>query len=332
MFLAKQTLTIIIPNWNGEKYLEKCLDSIASSRYETLEIIVVDNGSTNPIINLELKKCHYVKVINLQDNLGFSAAVNIGIKQAKGEYIAILNNDTELSPDWVENVISVFEKNSEAMFITSKIRSFANRDLLDDVGDVILPSGKVYKLGNSERDSGQYNELCLVFGASGCASVYRREFFEKVGFFDEDFFAYLEDIDLSFRASLLGYRCLYVPNAVVYHIGSATTGSRYNKFTVFHHAQNTINVIVKNYPLRLILRYLPHIVWYISSMQAYFLTKGLGWTFFKGIVSGIRMIKKMKIKRRDIMKNRVISDTDLVRIFKDNKKLYLGSKRNIVGG
>ena len=317
--------SVIIPNYNKAILLKNCLNSIINCESKDYEIIIVDNGSTEA--SLPLNNQTNVKYIGLESNFGFSKAVNIGIKQSKGDYIAVLNNDTEISPQWIENVIDAFEYNKEIMHITSKIKSLRNKDLLDDVGDVILSSGKVYKIGNSEKDIGQYDQQRFIFGASGCASVYRREFFDKVGYFDEDFFAYLEDIDLSFRANLLGYKCLYVPDAVVYHVGSATTGSQYNDFTVFQLAQNTISMIVKNFTIKILVRSIFPILTYIISLQTFFVMKGFGGAYFKGLISGIRLINKMLPKRRGIMKNRVLTDDEITTMFRENKELYKLSKK-----
>ena len=318
-------LSIIIPSYNKSKLLKNCITSIIFSISSNFEIIIVDNGSTEPLF-FDQDNIRYIK---LESNHGFSKAVNLGIKQAKGNLIAILNNDTEVDPFWIKNIINTFEKNPGVMYATSKIKSLRNKELIDDVGDVILSYGRVYKIGNNEKDIGQYDEQRFIFGASGCASVYRREFFEKVGYFDEDFFAYIEDVDLSFRANLIGYQCLYVPNAVVYHVGSATTGSQYNNFTIFHLAQNTLNVIVKNYPIRILVQSLPSILGYILALQVLFLLKGKGISFFKGLISGLRMLPKMKSKRKQIMKNRILSNNDLKRILNSNKSLYTCSKINL---
>lgn len=316
--------SIVIPNYNKSDLLRKCIDSILPQINNNFEIIIVDNGST---VKCNFNYCEpNIFFVYLKQNLGFSKAINIGIKQAKGDYVAILNNDTEVSPGWVESIIQGFEKNPDIMYCTSKIKSLKNKELLDDVGDIILPSGKVHKIGAGEKDIGQYDLSCHVFGASGCASVYRKEFFKKVGYFDEDFFAYLEDIDLSFRAQLLGYKCLYVPEAVVYHIGSATSGSKYNKFTVFYLARNTINVIVKNYPLRIIGKSLLSIISHLLSLQGFFILKGHGMSFFKGLLSVLKMLKIMRCKRKDIMKLRIISDLEVYKMLKENKMLYKTSK------
>ncbi|MDF2881119.1 MAG: putative glycosyltransferase [Clostridiaceae bacterium] len=318
-------LSIIIPSYNKPELLKKCIKSIKDTKNSDFEVIIVDNGSTEPLFFDE----ENVRYIKLKFNHGFSKAVNIGIKQAKGNLIAILNNDTEVDTFWIENIINTFEKNSDIIYATSKIKSLKNKELIDDVGDVILSYGRVYKIGNKEKDMGQYDEQCFIFGASGCASVYRREFFDKVGYFDEDFFAYLEDVDLSFRANLLGYQCLYVPSAVVYHVGSATTGSQYNNFTIFHLAQNTLNVIVKNYPLGILLQSLLPVLGYIFALQIFFLLKGNGISFFKGLISGLSMVPKMKCKRNQIVKRRILSSTDLKRTLIHNKQLYKYSKKNL---
>ena len=204
-------ISVIIPNYNKFELLENCIKHILSGTYDNIEVIVVDNGSVSErrgIINDDR-----VKYIWLPKNMGFSFAVNEGVRQSSGDYIAVLNNDTEVASDWIKTIIAAFEQNKDVINITSKIKSLRNKELFDDVGDIILSSGKVYKIGNNEKDTGQYDSYRYVFGASGCASVYRREFFDKVGYFDEEFFAYLEDIDLSFRANILGYKCLYVPDA-----------------------------------------------------------------------------------------------------------------------
>ncbi len=319
-------ISIIILNYNKAILLKNCINSIINCKSTNYEIIIVDNGSTDAFVPRDNQT--NFKYIELESNFGFSKAVNIGIKQAKGEYIAILNNDTEVDPRWLKNVITAFTQNRDAMVITSKIRSLHDKELLDNVGDIILLSGKVYKIGNNEKDIGQYDKQRYIFGANGCASVFRKEFFDKVGYFDENFFAYLEDIDLSFRANLLGYKCLYIPDAIVYHVGSATTGSQYNDFTVFHLAQNTISVLVKNLPTKILIRSILPMLTYITSLQAFFLIKGLGGAYFRGLVSGIRLISKMLPKRYGIIGTRVLTDDEIIRMFRENKKLYKISKKN----
>lgn len=318
-------ISVVIPNYNRFDLLENCIKSILQGSLVADEIIIVDNGSSD--FKQDVIYDRRVRFIRLQQNMGFSRAVNIGIQQSKGNYIVILNNDTEVDTNWLKNLIHVFEANSKILFATSKIKSLKHKGTFDDVGDVLLASGRVYKLGNKERDRGQHDKQCFVFGASGCASAYRREFFKKVGYFDEDFFAYLEDVDLSFRANLQGNRCIYVPEAIVYHAGSATTGGQYNKFTAFHLAQNTIGLFVKNFPIKILLGSILQILVYLAALQLFFIINGLGGAYFRGIISGLRMIRKMIPKRREIMKMRVMTNDEVRVIFRENKKLYKMSKQ-----
>ena len=325
------SLSIVIPNYKGYDLLEKCIASIRASSKEDYEIIVVDNGSMDVLEKLEeLNGTEKIKVIFLNENAGFSKAVNIGIKEAKGELIAVLNNDTKVDNYWVENVLDAFDKHKDVFFITSKILQLNDRKLIDDVGDVLLLHGKTSKIGYNEIDAGQYDEKRFVFGASGAACVYRKEFFNNVGYFDEDFFSYLEDVDLSFRANLYGLKCLYVPDAVVYHIGSASTGSTYNDFTLFYLARNLVSVIVKNYPCKVFFMASPRIIVYLIAIQAYYILKGFGLNYTKGLISGIGMIKRMLVKRREIMSRKVLTDIELIKMFKENKMLYERSKTNRV--
>jgi GT2 family glycosyltransferase len=317
-------VSIVIPNYNKFDLLMNCVKSLEQQNVD-IEIIIVDNCSTN-IEQLHIDN-KAVRFIYLSKNEGFSKAVNIGIKQAKGDYIAILNNDTEVDPNWIRNVLKAFKNNPDIKFITSKIKSLRDKQVIDDVGDVILYSGKVYKIGNNEKDEGQYDKKRFVFGASGCASIYRRDFFDRVGYFDEDFFAYIEDVDISFRASLLGLKCLYVPDAVVYHVGSATTGSQYNDFTIFYLAQNTVNVIIKNFPAKLLIKFIPLILTHVLSLQAFFILNSGGLQFFRGIISAFKMLPKMTVKRNEIMKNRILTDKELTKMLKDNKSQYRVSKK-----
>ncbi len=320
-------ISIVIPNYNRFDLLRKCINSILCQKNSEYEIIVVDNGSE------EKEQVSYdpkVKYIWLESNMGFSKAVNEGISQAKGELIALLNNDTEVELDWIDKIYEVFNENEDILFATCKIKNFFRKDLLDDAGDIILSSGKVYKVGHREEDIGQYDKQKYAFGASGAASIYRREFFERVGYFDEDFFAYLEDADISFRANLYGYRCLFISDAVVYHIGSATTGSVYNDFTVYYLGRNTILLILKNFPLKVIISSALAIVVHFFSLQVFFTFKGYGISFFKGVLDALRMSKNMLSKRQEVMRKRAISDFEIMGLLKQNRCEYNRTKRNRV--
>ena len=204
-------ISVIIPNFNGQRFLKTCLDSLRKQSYQDFEVIVVDNGSTDGSIKYIAENYPEVRIIPLIKNFGFSRAVNEGIKVSRGKYIALLNNDTEADPEWLKELYYALERNPELGFCASRMINYYHRDILDGAGDCFPRSCRPFKraIGNEG-----YNITKLVFGASAGAALYKKELFETVGYFDEDFFAYFEDVDLSLRAQLLGFKCLYVSTAI----------------------------------------------------------------------------------------------------------------------
>lgn len=246
--------SVIIPNWNGRSFLETCLSSLRAQTYRNFEVIVVDNGSTDDSVSFIGTSFPEVVIIRLPGNEGFSRAVNRGIQNAKGKYIALLNNDTEVHPAWLGELVKALESSPETGFCASKMLNYYRRNMIDNAGDGLKLYG--YMTGKNEIDSGQYDRPRLLFSACAGAAIYRRELFDAVGLFDEDFFAYYEDIDLGMRAQLAGYRCLYVPTAIVYHIHQATSGRMpAMRFRLIQ--RNIVFVHLKNTPLRLLVRVLP---------------------------------------------------------------------------
>ena len=301
-------MTIVIPNWNGKRYLRTCLDSLKKLEIGNwkLEIILVDNGSTDGSVEFLKKNYPQVKVFRFPKNRGFSTAVNLGIKKAKGKYIALLNNDTEVDKDWLRSlVVAAEESNPEVMFFASKMVNFYQRDLLDDCGDGYTWYGRAYKRGLKQKDRGRFDQKEFIFGACAGAALYKRELFEKIGFFDEDFFAYNEDVDLSFRAQLAGFKCLYVPTAVVYHIKG---GFSDNPLAFFLGTRNTLNVIVKNWPVKFIILNLHKIIY--AQARIFFAGLKLGFytAFPKGYLGFLIQLPKMLQKRRRIQRLRKASD------------------------
>src|SRR3712207_6126046 len=215
-------VTVVVPNWNGERFLSTCFGSLRLQSYTDFETVLVDNGSTDGSVAFVNRNFSEVRVLPLPENRGFSAAVNAGILSSDAEYVALLNNDTESDPGWLQAAVEAADAYPEAGFFASKLVVFDDRRILDGAGDVLRRSGLPYRLGHGEPDRGQYDEAAFVFGACAGAAMYRRGMLDDIGLFDEDFFANCEDGDLSFRAQLAGYRCLYVPGSVVYHVGSAT--------------------------------------------------------------------------------------------------------------
>jgi hypothetical protein len=250
----------VIPNWNTREFLGPCLESLRRQTFRDFETLVVDSASTDGSVGFVKERFPEVKTLALPKNRGFSGAVNVGIEASTADLIVLLNNDTEQDPGWLEALVEAAERRPEAGLFASKLVDFENRRVLDGAGDALRPSGFPYRLGHGEIDRGQFEGEGFVFGACAAAALYRRSLFEDVGLFDEDFFAYCEDADLSFRAQLAGHRCLYVPDSVVYHVGSVSTGGKRSATATRLGARNSVSLLVKNLPLSAVPHVLPFFV------------------------------------------------------------------------
>lgn len=257
MSVETPLISVVIPNWNGAHHLPTCLGALRGQSYKRFEVIVVDNGSRDGSVALLKRDYPEVRLVALEENRGFAGGVNAGIRQAKGEIIALLNNDTSADPDWLLEIEKAMAENPQAGMAASKILLFDRRNVLHSAGDLYRLNGVPDSRGVWEVDEGQYDEPEEVFGACGAAGAYRRAMLEEIGLFDEDFWSFCEDVDLAFRAQLAGYRCIYAPRSIVYHRLSATGGG---KVASFYTGRNTIYVIAKNYPASLLRRFWPHIL------------------------------------------------------------------------
>ena len=304
-------LDIVIPNYNGKQFLETCLDSIFQQTFTLFQVIVVDNGSADGSVAYLHEAYPAVRVIALRENTGFSAAVNRGIAAGDSPLVFLLNNDTELAPDCLTELVRAAEQHTDAFF-APKMLSYHERSILDGAGEGYLRGGVGYRLGTMERDSAVYNEPRRVFGACGGAALYRRSLFGQVGMFDEDFFAYLEDVDLNFRANRAGFTCRYVPAARVYHIGSATTGSKINPFTVRLSTRNNLFLLLKNYPFPLFFRFLPAILVYQFFWLLFVVKKGQFRSYCAGLVALLRGARLMLRKRKNTLDAPGITDQELI--------------------
>lgn len=277
--------TIVIPNYNGIHYLESCLRSLQT---ETAHIIVVDNGSTDGSFELVREKFPQIETIRYSENTGFCKAVNAGIRTAKTTYVILLNNDTIVEPGFVRALEKVMERETKIFSASAKVISMQEKEKLDDAGDLYCALGWAYAIGKGKPEK-QYQKEYPIFASCGAASIFRKSILEEIGLFDENHFAYLEDVDLGYRAQIYGYRNLFVPDARVFHAGSASSGSRYNKFKVDLTSKNSVYLVYKNMPFLQILINLPFLLLGFAIKTLFFVQKGLGKAYITGLVNGIRL-------------------------------------------
>lgn len=245
-------VSVVIPNWNGKRFLATCLDALRNQTADAIEVILVDNASADGSQDFVRTDYPEVGLIELEANRGFTGACNIGIDAATGAFVALLNNDTEVERDWAEQVLAAFEAHPEAGIVASKMLLFDQRDRLHTAGDFFTTDGRAGNRGAWEWDRGQYDRGEYVFSACGGAAIYRRAMLDDIGTLDDDFFFLLEDIDLAWRAQLAGYRVWYEASAVVYHHLSATGGG---VTASYHDGRNGIWLIAKNLPAGLAHKY-----------------------------------------------------------------------------
>lgn len=289
--MSEKKVTIIIPNYNGLSFMEPCMAALERQTCRDFDVLVVDNGSTDG--SVEWLEEREISSIFLAENTGFSGAVNTGIRAADTPYVILLNNDTEVEPDYVEQLLRAIEGSPRIFSVSPKMIQMYHRDLMDDAGDMYSIMGWAYQRGVGQ-EIGRYDRPCHIFSACAGAAIYRREVFEEIGYFDEMHFAYLEDIDVGYRAKIAGYYNRYCPQAVVYHVGSGTSGSKYNSFKVRLAARNNVYLNYKNMPpLQLALNSLP-IALGILGKYGFFKKLGFEKDYVEGIFEGIRTAHKTK--------------------------------------
>jgi GT2 family glycosyltransferase len=244
--------SVIIPNWNGARHLPDCLDSLRRQTYPHLEVILVDNASTDESAALVQRAYPEVVLLQLDQNLGLTGAINRGVHVARGDVVAPLNNDTQVSPTWAEALVAALSSHPDAGMAASKMLLFDRRDTFHSAGDAYGVDGVPVNRGVWQKDTGQFDADEYIWGGCGGAVAYRRAMLQDIGLLDEDLFMYCEDVDLNWRAQLAGYKCVFAPQAVVYHHLSATGGG---EIASFYTGRNTLWVLVKNYPGRLLRRH-----------------------------------------------------------------------------
>lgn len=296
-------VSVVTPNYNGEKFLKTFFDSLNCDSEYIGEVIIVDNGSSDKsknFININTFDFPVVLIENSQ-NLGFAPAVNQGISKAKYEYIFSLNNDTELKKGSIGRMVDLISSSDDIFSVQAKMLQYDNKELIDDVGDEYNLLAWTKKTGENHNSS-EYVDVKEIFSSCAGAALYKKSLLEEIGMFDDNFFAYMEDVDLALRSRINGYRNLLCPEAIVYHIGSATSGSRYNEFKVRLAARNNVWVVYKNIPIPLkivnfIFLFLGFFIKYL-----FFVKKGFGNIYFEGIMEGLstrNKISKTKFKSKN---------------------------------
>lgn len=300
-------LSVVVPNWNGIRHLPICLNALRKQTYSHVEVLVVDNSSSDGSQQLIAEKYPEVCLITLPENRGFTGACNAGIEVARGEFVALLNNDTEAAPTWIEEVVDAFERHPEAGMVASKMLLFDRRDTLHTAGDIYRVDGLPGNRGVWQKDDGGYDTEEYVFSACGGSSAYRREMLNQIGLLDDDFFFSCEDVDLGWRAQLAGWKCVYAPRAVVYHHLAATGGGI---TASYYDGRNTLWVIAKNLPGPLLRRHGSKIV-RAQIQRAWAATRA--WkgaaarATLRGILAGLITLPRVLAKRRRIQAARTVS-------------------------
>ena len=286
-------VSVVIPNFNGIAFLDSVLASLEGQTLSNFEVLLVDNGSTDGSCSFVTANYPWVHLIELSENFGFCGAVNAGIRAAKAPYVLLLNNDTEVKEDFVEEMLAAIRRHKNAFSCGARMVQYHDRDRLDDVGNYYCALGWSFARGRG-KDIHAYETEDKIFSACAGAAIYRKKIIEKIGYFDEEHFAYLEDTDIGYRARIYGYENWYAPKAIVYHVGSGTSGSRYNQFKTRYSSRNNIYLIYKNMPLLQIILNLPFLAVGFLIKFLFFAVKGMGKEYAAGIKNGFSISMKNK--------------------------------------
>lgn len=278
--------------------------------FRDFETILVDNGSTDGSVEYARTKFPEVKLLALPDNLGFTGGNIAGYAQATGNVVVLLNNDTEAHPRWLEAIHRASQTYSDAGSFASKMMYFDERGRVENCGFDLGTAGETVEVGRDEPDGPEWGQARAVFGGCGGAVAYRRRMLEDIGFLDPEFIMIYEDADLSFRAQLRGYKCVYVPSAIVYHRYRVTIG-KFPERQVFYSQRNIELMHLKNMPLSLILRSAPERLLYELGAAIYFSKKGTGAAFFKAKLDVLRCLPRILRKRKEIQRTRMISNSEI---------------------
>ena len=299
-------VSIIIVNWNGRDHLRRCLNSVADQTFRDYEVLVVDNGSEDGSADMVRSDFPNVRLFEQNTNLGFAKANNLAAAAARGQWLALLNNDAFPLPEWLEALVNATQEKPQYASFASCLLRHGRAGILDGAGDSYHVFGRPWRNGHNQPLISPWTQPRPVFGPCAAAALYRRNVFLSLGGFDESFFCYLEDVDLAFRMNLAGRPCYYVPNAKVFHVGSATQG-RHSAFTRYHGHRNLVWTFVKNMPGSLFWLYLPgHVALNIVSLIG-FAVRGEAGAIWNAKRDALRDLRRVLEQRRHIQNSRRVS-------------------------
>ena len=303
-------ISVIIANWNGKHFLDDCLSALRRQTFRDFETILVDNGSTDGSPEYIRANFPEVRLLALKENLGFTGGNIAGYKLAGGGLIALLNNDTEADSEWLQAIHNGSLLFEHAGSFASKMMYFDERRRIENCGFEMAITGTPTELGRDEPDGPEWCSPRNIFGACGGAVAYRRSMLNDVGFLDPDFFMIYEDVDLSFRAQLSGYDCVYLPQAIVYHHYRSTIKKR-PAVQVFYAQRNIEFVYLKNLPLGFLVRSVPLRLLYEVGAAVYFCRLGAGAAFFRAKLDVLKRLRSALRKRGTIQNRKVLTNSEL---------------------
>lgn len=293
-------VSVVTPNYNGEKFLKTFFESLENDSEYIGEVIIVDNGSADGSKEYIRNNTFTfpVRLIENAENTGFAPAVNQGILKAENEYIFSLNNDTEVKKGSIKALVDLISSDDDIFSVQAKMLQYKNKYLIDDVGDEYNLLAWTKKTGENHNSS-EFTQVMDIFSACAGAAMYKKSLLKEIGMFDDNYFAYMEDVDLAIRSRIYGYRNLLCPDAIVYHIGSATSGSRHNDFKVRLAARNNVWTVYKNLPIPLKIVNFIFLFFGFLIKYIFFVKKGFGSTYLAGLKEGLSTRGKIdKVKFR----------------------------------
>lgn len=319
----KPLVSILIVNWNGKDFLEDCFNTLLKISYKRIEIILVDNASTDDSVSHIGKMYPTIRIIENKKNLGFAQGNNIALKKAKGDAILLLNMDTLVEKTFLDNLVSRLYSQKDIGAVQPKILLYPQTKMIDSIGAFLLPTGALYHFGrekNSEKEN--YNKSMEIFSAKGACILFKKEVLKKTGLFDDDYFAYFEETDLCQRIWLAGYRVIYEPRAIIYHKGGAAANKMASSYITFHAYKNMILTYLKNFSLKYLLRIMPISLFLYECASILYLFKGnigVSLAIQKSIAWNIVQLKKT-LRKRNYVQEKIRSvedDTFLPRLMRN---------------